>query len=73
MVILVEDHPWDYRNFEGTIESGYGAGEVKLLFCDYVNVLEFNENKITFEFKENWYTIFKTKNNYLIKLNEHTD
>lgn len=24
----VEDYPWDYRNFEGIIPSGYGAGTV---------------------------------------------
>jgi len=69
MAILVEDHPWDYRDFQGTIEDGYGAGEVKLLFCDYVEVSKFTDEKITFHFGEQWYTIFKTTKGHLIKLN----
>lgn len=68
MLILVEDHPWEYKDFEGTIESGYGAGEVKLLFSNYVNVETFTDEKITFEYEDNWYTIFKTNKNFLIKL-----
>jgi bifunctional non-homologous end joining protein LigD len=28
LAMLVEDHPWDYRNFEGIIPSGYRKGTV---------------------------------------------
>jgi len=70
MVIPVEDHPWEYKDFEGTIESGYGAGEVKLLFSDYIEVSKFTDEKITFKYEEHWYTIFKASKGFLIKLND---
>lgn len=70
MAILVDDHPWSYRNFEGEIKEGYGKGTVKLIHCGEVEVKTFTENKITFHYGDHWYTIFKASKGYLIKIND---
>ncbi len=48
LAIQTEDHPWSYKDFSGTITGGYGAGDVKLLFCDSVIVRKISLTKFTF-------------------------
>lgn len=58
LAIPVEDHSWDYRNFDGEIADGYGAGIVKLIHSDEVEV-QITDKKIKFEYEEKNYTLFK--------------
>lgn len=58
LCIPTEDHPWDYKDFEGVITGGYGAGPVKLLYSDNVEVSAFTEKKITFLYDDKLYTMF---------------
>jgi bifunctional non-homologous end joining protein LigD len=58
LAIPTEDHPWDYRNFSGRIESGYGEGPVELIFCGEVEILVFKETKIEFLYDEKLYNMY---------------
>lgn len=48
LAVHVEDHPFDYGEFEGTIPAGnYGAGEVRIFDSGTYEVLEQEESKLT--------------------------
>ncbi len=66
LCIQTEDHPWDYRNFEGVISEGYGKGKVKLVFSNEVEVLEYKGNKIVFIYENKKYILFKVDFGWLI-------
>ena len=49
LAVHVEDHPFDYGNFSGTIPAGnYGAGEVRIFDSGTYEVLEQEPKKLTF-------------------------
>jgi hypothetical protein len=67
LMIHVDDHDWDYKDFTGTILNGYGSGEVKTLHSDYVDVSEFTDTKITFEYNTKWYKMYRTKIGWMLQ------
>jgi bifunctional non-homologous end joining protein LigD len=49
LAVHVEDHPFEYGSFSGTIPAGnYGAGEVRIFDHGTYEVLEQEEGKLTF-------------------------
>jgi len=49
LAIHVEDHPFDYGSFEGSIPKGnYGAGEVRIFDAGTYEVLEQERGKLSF-------------------------
>ena len=61
LVIQTEDHPWDYRNFEGFIEQGYGKGPVKLIHCGEIEVPIFRDTKIEFWYQDKLYNLYHAR------------
>ncbi|MEM4267236.1 MAG: DNA polymerase ligase N-terminal domain-containing protein [Candidatus Woesearchaeota archaeon] len=50
LAIQVEDHPIDYKNFEGTIPEGYyGAGTVKIYDSGKYELIDKKDDKIVFK------------------------
>lgn len=66
LAIPVEDHPWSYRNFNGTIASGYGAGTVDLIYADWADCSKFEDAAITFSYLGKEYALRKTGTKWFI-------
>ncbi|MGH2756541.1 MAG: DNA polymerase ligase N-terminal domain-containing protein, partial [Actinomycetota bacterium] len=66
LAVHVEDHPFDYGSFSGSIPKGqYGAGEVRIFDNGTYEVLEQEPGKLTFRLKGErmngvWH-LFKTR------------
>jgi bifunctional non-homologous end joining protein LigD len=78
LAVHVEDHPFDYGSFSGTIPKGnYGAGEVRIFDSGTYEVLEQEPGKLSFRLEGRrvrgvWH-IFQTKKegddkNWLVRL-----
>lgn len=61
LAMPTEDHPWSYRDFDGVIESGYGAGTVKLIYSDYIEVSELTDTKAAFTHDGGEYRLFNIR------------
>lgn len=51
LAVKTEDHPVSYNKFEGTIEEGYGAGEVEIYDGGIFEEIEWTGKKIVFKLK----------------------
>lgn len=81
LAVHVEDHPFSYRDFEGTIPAGqYGAGEVRIFDAGTYEVLEQEPQKLTIELHGSrligtWHLVQakmdNNENNWLIFLREN--
>jgi len=49
LAIAVEDHPYSYKDFQGTISEGYGAGEVAIDASSEYETIEKDNKKWKFK------------------------
>jgi hypothetical protein len=61
LAIRQPTHKSSYSDFEGKIESGYGAGTVKKIYDEKVHVLEASNDRIKMVLPEGEFTMIKPK------------
>ena len=61
LAIEVDDHPWDYRTFEGTIGPGYGQGTVKIVHSNVHRFSSFEDKKISWIHGNHKFVLVKGK------------
>ena len=62
LAIQQPTHTSKYMNFQGKIESGYGAGTVKKVYDEKIRILHADNNKIKMVLPEGTFTMIKPKN-----------
>jgi DNA ligase D-like protein (predicted 3'-phosphoesterase) len=72
LAMEVADHPLSWGSFDGEIKEGYGKGMVKLIQNSPVNINDYTEKKITFQYEDINYVLYKApflkgKGTWLIK------
>jgi bifunctional non-homologous end joining protein LigD len=79
LAVRTEDHPLEYGSFQGTIPEGhYGAGEVRIFDEGTHQILEWNDEKVSFKLLGRRYPgleyhLVKTRTDWLVFLASHQD
>jgi hypothetical protein len=61
LAIQQPTHTAKYMDFEGTIESGYGAGDVKKVYDEKIKVISANNDKIKMKLPQGIFTMIRPK------------
>ncbi len=66
LAMMVEDHPYDYRNFEGIIPDGYGAGTVIVWDEGFYEIADANGKEKKTQDKELRHGIYSGKLHFVL-------